>query len=193
MLQYRNRDRTTPRPPKRTSHQQDFLQRTAVNQSPSPQAASTGSEKHLLQHPAQFHQNLSKIPNTVQRQPGTSKPNIQIAAPKPSDHGYQKIAATAGSGKSIGSVQIKGSAAQGKMEMASLWVNPEHRQQGISKSLISAATSVGKQRGYRKAALGVDPEAPGMNISTLKNIYSRQGFKSAGKDTLGHTLMEKDL
>ncbi|MGD1852676.1 MAG: GNAT family N-acetyltransferase [Leptolyngbyaceae cyanobacterium] len=183
MPKYQRRDRTKPH----SQDQPNFLPRTAVTQRP----AST--EKSNQQKSVQFHQNLSPIPNTAQRQPKTNKANIQIASPKPSEHGYQKIAATAGSGKSIGSVQIKGSAAQGKMEMASLWVNPEHRQQGVSKSLISAATQVGKQQGYRKAALGVDPEAPGMSTSTLKNIYTRQGFKSSGKDTHGRPLMEKDL
>lgn len=190
MPQYRLCDRTKFPSKSQVHPKPDFLQRTSVNH--SPLASGTLPSSRLQS--ARLHQDLSHIPNTAaQRQSEPKQAKIQIASPTPSEHGYQKIAAKMGGGQSVGSVQIKGSAAQGKMEMASLWVNPEHRQQGISKSLISAATSVGKQRGYRKAALGVDPEAPGMNTSTLKNIYSRQGFKSAGKDALGHPLMEKDL
>ncbi|WP_299486232.1 GNAT family N-acetyltransferase [Acaryochloris sp. IP29b_bin.137] len=189
MVQYPSRDRAKW-PVKPQSHSKpDSLQRTSVIVD-----TSTSSRPSAQPKPTQPPQDLSRIPNSItQRQSSPNPTNIHIASPQPSDRGYQKIAAKVGGGQSVGSVQIKGSTAQGKMEMASLWVNPEHRQQGISKSLISAATQVGKQQGYRKASLGVDPEAPGMNTSTLKNIYSRQGFKSAGKDALGRPLMEKNL
>lgn len=194
------RQRETTHPIPRPISNPDVLQRPAIQPGRSPQASTTEASHIPHQQIASFHPNLSQIlphsptASPAQRQPNAAPPNFKIASPKPSDHGYQEIAAVSGAGQHpVGSVKIKGSAAQGKLEVASLWVNPEHRQQGISKTLISAATQTGRQQGYHKAALGVDPEAPGMSTQTLKNIYARQGFKPKGQDSQGHPLMEKDL
>lgn len=135
-------------------------------------------------------------PAPVQKKPETAHQSYpyQIATPKSSEDGYQEIAALSSETKQpIGRVKIKGSPVQQKMEIASLWVDPDHRQQGISKSLLSAATQEGKKQGYRQAQLGVDPEAPDMSTGTLERIYTRQGFKKTG--LLGHSnpLMERNL
>jgi ribosomal protein S18 acetylase RimI-like enzyme len=132
----------------------------------------------------------------VQRKPDTNRQTAQynIASPKLSNDGYQEITAISSDNRQpIGRVKIKGSPMQQKMEIASLWVEPKHRHQGVSKSLIGAATQAGKQQGYRQAKLGVDPEAPGMNTSTLESIYARQGFKRTGTVGKNNPLMERSL
>jgi ribosomal protein S18 acetylase RimI-like enzyme len=137
---------------------------------------------------AQLHPIVQRKPNTAQ----TAQYNI--ASPKPSNDGYQEIAAIAqDTHQPIGRVKIKGSPVQQKIEIASLWVDPEHRQSGVSKSLMGAATQEGKKQGYRQAKLGVDPEAPGMTPSTLEGIYSRQGFKKTNRLKTGQSLMERTL
>lgn len=79
MLQHRPRDRNIPCSPKQTSHKQDFLSRTAVNDSLSTQTRFPEIVKPSQKKTAQFHQNLSQIPSTiVQRQPQANKPNTQI-------------------------------------------------------------------------------------------------------------------
>jgi ribosomal protein S18 acetylase RimI-like enzyme len=132
----------------------------------------------------------------VQRKPKTIQKTSQyeIAAPKPSDDGYQEITALSSETRQqIGRVKIKGSPVQQKIEIASLWVDPEHRQSGVSKSLMGAATQEGKKQGYRQAKLGVDPEAPGMASSTLEGIYARQGFKKTSRLKTGQPIMEREL
>jgi ribosomal protein S18 acetylase RimI-like enzyme len=138
---------------------------------------------------AQSQPAVQRKPNTVQK---TSQ--YEIAVPKPSDDGYQEIAALSSETKQqIGRVKIKGSPVQQKIEIASLWVDPEHRQSGVSKSLMGAATQEGKKQGYRQAKLGVDPEAPGMTNSTLEGIYARQGFKKTSRLKTGQSIMERTL
>lgn len=132
----------------------------------------------------------------VQRKPKTIQktPQYEIAVPKPSDDGYQEIAALSSETRQqIGRVKIKGSPVQQKMEIASLWVDPKHRQTGVSKSLMGAATQEGKKQGYRQAKLGVDPEAPGMSGTTLERIYARQGFKKTNRLKTGQPIMEREL
>jgi ribosomal protein S18 acetylase RimI-like enzyme len=151
--------------------------------------------------PSRFQSNLTQVPlhlptGSVQKKPELTRQNssYQIATPKPSDDGYQEIAALSSETKQqIGRVKIKGSPVQQKIEIASLWVDLEHRQSGISKSLMGAATQAGKNQGYRQAKLGVDPEAPGMSSSTLEGIYAKQGFKKTSRLKTGQPLMEKDL
>lgn len=134
-------------------------------------------------------------PATLQRKDNQSQsPSYQITTPRASEDGYQEINAVHGeTNQAIGKVKIKGSADRTQMQIADLWVDPAHRQQGISKSLIAAANHEGKKGGYQKAQLGVDPEAPGMSRSTLQGIYARQGFKRAGQVKSGQPLMETEL
>jgi ribosomal protein S18 acetylase RimI-like enzyme len=118
--------------------------------------------------------------------------SYQITAPQASEDGYQKIAAVDQNRQQIGTVSIKGSRDRSQLEIANLWVDPAHRQQGISKSLMAAANQAGKKGGYQKAQLGVDPEAPGMSSATLQSIYARQGFKRSSVRE-GRPAMETDL
>lgn len=120
-------------------------------------------------------------------------PNYQITAPKTGREGYQEITAVDQSNQQIGTVSLKGSSDRTQVQIANLWVDPAHRQQGISKSLIAAANQEGKKGGYKKAQLGVDPEAPEMSSSTLQSIYARQGFKRSGTLKSGQPLMETEL
>lgn len=189
----------------------------AIARKPIPSPSRSAVTDHLVQRPAihlsqsnksasstalepRFQVNLAQVPlqpsALIQQKPDPTRQRsaYQIAAPKPSDNGYQEIAAISGdTHQPIGRVKIKGSPVQQKMEIASLWVAPEHRQQGVSKSLISAATQEGKKQGYRQARLGVDPEAPGMSTSTLEGIYARQGFKKTGTIGQNNPLMERSL
>lgn len=173
-----------------------LLQHTAVRSvAKSDEQPAQGIHELLSAH---FHHNFSRIPvqtapsPVAQPKPDSKTLNYQIKPPKHSSDGYREITAVAGS-TNIGRVKIKGLAAQGKMEMASLWVDPAHRRQGISKSLITAATTEGKRQGYRKTMLGVAPEAPGMSTGTLQEIYTRQGFKKTGARWQGNPLMERNL
>lgn len=136
-----------------------------------------------------------KTPATLQREETPNQPtNYQITAPRASDAGYQEITAVnQETHQAVGTVKIKGSSDRSRMQIADLWVDPAHRQRGISKSLIAAANREGKKGGYKKARLGVDPEAPGMSTSTLQGIYARQGFKRSGTVSSGQPLMESDL
>jgi ribosomal protein S18 acetylase RimI-like enzyme len=119
--------------------------------------------------------------------------NYQITSPQAGENGYQEITAVDRTNQSIGTVSIKGSSDRSQIQIANLWVDPAHRQQGISKSLIAAANDEGKKSGYKKAQLGVDPEAPGMSSATLQSIYARQGFKRSGHVKSGQPLMETEL
>lgn len=136
-----------------------------------------------------------KTPATLQRQETQDKAaNYQITSPKGSEDGYREITAVnQTTNQQIGTVKIKGSPDRSQMQIADLWVDPAHRQQGISKSLIAAANREGKKSGYKQARLGVDPEAPGMSTSTLQGIYARQGFQRSGNVKSGQPLMETDL
>jgi ribosomal protein S18 acetylase RimI-like enzyme len=132
-----------------------------------------------------------KTPAPLQKQ---DKPaSYQITSPKVGENGYQEITAVDQTNQSIGTVSIKGSSDRSQIQIANLWVDPLHRQQGISKSLIAAANNEGKKSGYQKAQLGVDPEAPGMSSATLQSIYARQGFKRSGNVKSGQPLMETEL
>jgi ribosomal protein S18 acetylase RimI-like enzyme len=175
------------------------FQRTAIHttgqtKQPIDPIVSSSSASH-------FQSNLTQVPvhlpsASIQKKPEPPRQgsSYQIATPKPSDDGYQEIAALSSDTKQqIGRVKIKGSPVQQKIEIASLWVDPEHRQQGVSKSLLSAATQEGKKQGYRQARLGVDPEAPGMSTGTLESIYTRQGFKKTGMIGQNNPLMERKL
>jgi ribosomal protein S18 acetylase RimI-like enzyme len=175
------------------------FQRTAIHatgQSKQPIDSTIG-----LSSDSRLQSNLTQVPvhlpsASVQKKPEPARQSssYQIATPKPSDDGYQEISALSSDTKQqIGRVKIKGSPMQQKIEIASLWVDPEHRQSGISKSLMGAATQAGKTQGYRQAKLGVDPEAPGMSSSTLEGIYAKQGFKKTSRLKTGQPLMEKDL
>ncbi|WP_038026001.1 N-acetyltransferase [Synechococcus sp. PCC 7336] len=179
---------------------QSIFQRTATHREPERSTASvppptSRTRMDLTQIPLQSQVPLQSPQTTpVRAQQDTGPRQYSIASPKPSDNGYQEIAAISSDTKQqVGRVKIKGSAETQKMEIASLRVDPGHRQQGVSKSLISAATSAGQQQGYRKAKLGVDPEAPGMGRSTLEGIYGRQGFKKNGAVERGNPLMERRL
>jgi ribosomal protein S18 acetylase RimI-like enzyme len=175
------------------------FQRTAIHttgqtKQPIDSAVESSSNSHLQSNLTQIpiHQPLASVQKKPE--PASQSNAYQIATPKPSDDGYQEIAALSSDTKQqIGRVKIKGSPVQQKIEIASLWVDPEHRQSGISKSLMGAATQEGKKQGYRQAKLGVDPEAPGMSSSTLEGIYTKQGFKKTSHLKTGQPLMEKDL
>lgn len=131
-----------------------------------------------------------KMPTIQKKDKAT---NYQITSPKSGKDGYQEITAVDQSNQQIGTVSLKGSGDRSQIQIANLWVDPAHRQQGISKSLIAAANQEGKKGGYKKAQLGVDPEAPGMSSSTLQSIYTRQGFKRSGNVQSGQPLMETEL
>lgn len=134
-----------------------------------------------------------KTPATLQKQE-TDTANYQITSPRASEDGYREITAINDkTNQQIGTVKIKGSSDRSQMQIADLWVDPAHRQQGISKSLLAAANQEGKKSGHKKARLGVDPEAPGMSTSTLQGIYARQGFKRSGNVKSGQPLMETEL
>lgn len=169
--------------------QSSLFQHTAMHQQDAI------SDTQPLETPASpvFSQ-LHQLPLQASVDETPARPSYQIVAPKPSDDGYQEIAAmTSDTRQPVGRVKIKGSPVQQKMEIASLWVDPEHRQQGVSKSLLAAATDAGKQQGYRTAQLGVDPEAPSMGTQTLAGIYARQGFKHVGHLAQGRPIMERQL
>lgn len=135
-----------------------------------------------------------KTAATLQRQESDQSANVQITSPQASADGYREITAVnQTTHQQVGTVKIKGSPDRSQMQIADLWVDPAHRQQGISKSLIAAANQEGKKSGHKKARLGVDPEAPGMSMSTLQGIYGRQGFKRSGHVESGQPLMETDL
>jgi ribosomal protein S18 acetylase RimI-like enzyme len=176
-----------------------IFQRTAIYATGQTKQPIDSANKTSLD--SRLQSNLTQIPvhlppTSVQKklEPTRQSNSYQIATPRPSDDGYQEIAALSSDTKQqIGRVKIKGSPVQQKIEIASLWVDPEHRQQGVSKSLISAATQEGKKQGYRQARLGVHPEAPGISTSTLENIYTRQGFKKTGMLGQSNPLMERNL
>ncbi|XHX79874.1 MAG: GNAT family N-acetyltransferase [Stenomitos frigidus ULC029] len=131
---------------------------------------------------------------TLQRQETQDTANYQITSPKASTDGYREITAVNDTtNQAIGTVKIKGASDRSQLQIADLWVDPAHRQQGISKSLIAAANQEGKKSGHKKTRLGVDPEAPGMSTSTLQGIYARQGFKRSGNVKSGQPLMETEL
>ncbi|MGA7932704.1 MAG: GNAT family N-acetyltransferase, partial [Kovacikia sp.] len=136
-----------------------------------------------------------KTPAPLQKQENADpSPQVQITSPKASVDGFQEITAVnQGTHQQVGTVKIKGAPDRSQMQIADLWVDPAHRQKGISKSLISAANQEGKKSGYKKARLGVGPEAPGMSTSTLQGIYARQGFKWSGQVKSGQPLMETEL
>jgi ribosomal protein S18 acetylase RimI-like enzyme len=171
------------------------FQRTAIySTGQAMQPIETSSASRLQSNLTQVPVHLPSA--SVQKKPELASQSnaYQIATPKPSDDGYQEIAALSSDTKQqIGRVKIKGSPMQQKIEIASLWVDPEHRQSGVSKSLMGAATQAGKNQGYRQAKLGVDPEAPNMSSSTLEGIYAKQGFKKTSRLKTGQPIMEKDL
>jgi ribosomal protein S18 acetylase RimI-like enzyme len=177
-----------------SAFQRTAIHKTGQTKQPIEPAVESSSNSQLQSNLTQIplHQPLA----SVQKKPEAARQSntYQIATPKPSDDGYQEIAALSNDTKQqIGRVKIKGSPVQQKIEIASLWVDPEHRQQGVSKSLLSAATQEGKKQGYRQARLGVDPEAPGMSTGTLESIYTRQGFKKTGMLGQSNPLMERKL
>lgn len=178
----------------------DFtFQRTAIHttgqtKQPIDSVMGLSSDSRLQSNLTQVPVHLPSASIQKKPEPARQSSSYQIATPKPSDDGYQEITALSSDTKQqIGRVKIKGSPVQQKIEIASLWVDPEHRQQGVSKSLISAATQEGKKQGYRQAKLGVDPEAPGMSTGTLEHIYTRQGFKKTGMIGQNNPLMERKL
>nr|WP_277881636.1 GNAT family N-acetyltransferase [Phormidium sp. FACHB-592] len=136
-----------------------------------------------------------KTPATLQKQEHSDQSaKFQITSPQASADGYREITAVnQTTHQQIGTVKIKGALDRSQLHIANLWVDPAHRQQGISKSLLDAANQEGKKSGYKKAQLGVDPEAPGMSTATLQGIYARQGFKRSGNVKSGQPLMETDL
>jgi ribosomal protein S18 acetylase RimI-like enzyme len=159
---------------------------TQINGLPVNDQATLEQEADILgQKAAQM-----KAPAPLQKK---DRADYQITSPRASGEGYQEITAVDQSNQEIGTVSIKGSSDRSQIQIANLWVDPAHRQQGISRSLIAAANQEGKKSGYKKAQLGVDPEAPGMSTSTLQSIYARQGFKQTGTIEPGQPLMETDL
>jgi ribosomal protein S18 acetylase RimI-like enzyme len=166
---------------------------TSTRESVQPVTSSIAAKM-----PRSSSSNLMQIPveAALQQKPdkAVAQRQYRIAAPKSSDDGYREITAIAtDTQKQVGRVKIKGLPVQQKIEIASLWVNPEHRQQGVSKSLLSAAMNEGKKQGYPQAMLGVSPEAPGMNSTTLTGIYAKQGFNQIGTIDQKYPLMERSL
>lgn len=143
---------------------------------------------------SRFSVNLTQIPrgSTVQKRDDAAHATpYKITAPKPSPSASQEIKAVAGS-EQVGTVRIRG-LSQHKLEIADLSVAPQYQQQGISKSLLSAAMAEGKKQGYSTGQLGVQPKSPDMDQATLTGIYARQGFKSTHRKLNGVPAMARKL
>ncbi len=62
-------------------------------------------------------------------------------------------------------------------EITELYVSPAHRSKGIAPILITAATSIGRQKGWKRLEVGA-PDQPAW--SRTLSFYLREGFEEVG-------------
>jgi ribosomal protein S18 acetylase RimI-like enzyme len=133
-------------------------------------------------------------PAAMQAKPASAPKPVQrymVRQPQPAPGGAHTITATAmGSSQPVGSVNLW-SRDRGIAEITDLNVQPEHRRQGVAKTLVNAAIQNARLRGFAKARLEARPSDRAMQPNVLVSMYQRMGFRAVGVSKRGVPLLER--
>lgn len=131
---------------------------------------------------------LPKAVATVSARPPYSVLGALRTAP-----GVQQIrVAAAGCVQPVASLELH-NAGSGKVCIANVFVNPDHRRHGIASQMMNTAIATARRDGFSVAQLEARPGPGSIPAHSLVSMYSGLGFRTVGWSPRGGPIMERVL